>query len=236
LALKLGGASVGWNLGKKSLCFSNLESHEPCFSSLFHSGFTAGIWEYFIAVIGMGIGYLMLALCMAEMVSILTFDGGYYGYARVILGPLGGYLVGCCGLVESVFYFGAYPLKITQFLNIYYEISHEYDPLIWVLIYTAIVLLQIAIAKQFWNFISIFTLCTLVLVAIYLFGSMPYLNYQRWATHEVKFNHDPQIFFDVFRLSNLFYMGFDLLTLTSSQVKNVRKGISFFFVFCFIFF
>jgi amino acid transporter len=210
------------------MVISNLNSNFSFYFKFFLSpfllkGFAAGFWEYFIAVIVVGIGYLMLGLCMAEMVSILTFDGGYYGYARVIIGPLGGYLVGCCGLVESIFYFGAYPLKITQFLNIYFEVSHEYDPLIWILLYASIVAIQIAMGKHFWNCISIYAICGLILLVIYLFGSMPYLNYDKFATREDAFNEDPQIFMDVFRLCNLFYMGFDLLTLTSSQVKNVSS-------------
>eukprot|EP01040_Poterioochromonas_malhamensis_P007058 gene7058-7620_t len=71
LAMKLGGCTIAWNYG-----------------------FAAGFWEYFLAVIGLGTAYVLFGLCMAEMVSIMTFSGGYYGYARVILGPLGGYLVG----------------------------------------------------------------------------------------------------------------------------------------------
>lgn len=51
--MKLGGCCVAWNYG-----------------------LITGFWEYFIAVTLVGLGYLMLGLCMAEMVSIMTFDGG----------------------------------------------------------------------------------------------------------------------------------------------------------------
>ena len=164
----------------------------------------------------------MLGLCMAEMVSILTFDGGYYGYARVTIGPLGGYLVGCSGLIESIFYFGAYPLKIAQFIDICFDLDPKYNPIVWVLVYVALVAVHSCLGRQFWNAISLFTLCSFVLFAIFLFGSMPSLDFEKFAMRSAGFNRDPDVFFDVFRLSVLFFLGFDLLTLTSSEVKEVN--------------
>lgn len=187
-------------------------------------GLATGFWEYFIAVLVLGCGYLMLGLCMAEMVSIMTFDGGYYGYARVILGPLGGYLVGCSGLMESIFYFAAYPLKIAEMLEVCFEINTAYDPLLWLGIYVCLFVLMIMMTKYFWQIISLYTVCIICLVLVYLFGSMPVLDFQQYALMNTAsgFKQDPNLFLDIFRLSVVFFIGFDLLTLTSSEVKEVR--------------
>jgi amino acid transporter len=167
----------------------------------------------------------MLGLCMAEMVSILTFDGGYYGYARVTLGPLGGYLVGCSGLIESIFYFGASPLKIGQFVNICFGLNEKYNPLVWFIVYVLLMLIHACLGKYFWKSISFYAVCTVILFVIYLFGSMPHLDFEKYALQSEVFNKDPQVFFDVFRLCVVFFIGFDLLTLMSSEVKDVRIDI-----------
>jgi amino acid transporter len=174
-----------------------------------------------IGVIIVGIGYLMIGLCMAEMVSILTFDGGYYGYARVTLGPLGGYLVGCSGLIESIFYFGAYILKIGQFVKICFNVDDKYYPLVWSLTYVLLITIHACLGKHFWKSISFYAICTIILLIIYLFGSMPHLDFEKFATESPAFNKDPQVFFDVFQLCVVFFLGFDLLTLASSEVIDV---------------
>jgi amino acid transporter len=170
-----------------------------------------------------GVGYLMIGLCMAEMVSILTFDGGYYGYARVTLGPLGGYLVGCSGLIESIFYFGAYPLKIGQFAHVVFDFDDKYYPLVWFIIYVILVLIHACVGKYFWKSISFFAICCILLFIIYLFGSMPQLNLEKYAYRTPAFNKDPEVFFDSFQLCVVFFLGFDMLTLTSSEVKDVSE-------------
>jgi amino acid transporter len=168
-----------------------------------------------------GVGYLMIGLCMAEMVSILTFDGGYYGYARVTLGPLGGYLVGCSGLIESIFYFGAYPLKIGQFARVVFDFDDKYYPLVWFIIYVFLVLVHACLGKHFWKSISFYAICCILLFIIYLFGSMPHLDLEKYAYRTPAFNKDPEVFFDSFQLCVVFFLGFDMLTLTSSEVKDV---------------
>jgi ethanolamine permease len=81
LAIKLGGCVASW-----------------------HNGFAIGFWSYFVCFVIVALGYLVLTLCVAEMISVISFPGGYYGYVRCSMGPLLGFLVGCSGLVESIFF------------------------------------------------------------------------------------------------------------------------------------
>mmetsp|Transcript_28876 Transcript_28876/g.48477 ORF Transcript_28876/g.48477 Transcript_28876/m.48477 type:complete len:120 (+) Transcript_28876:48-407(+) len=55
-------------------------------------GLKSGFWEYLIANTMIGLAYVGLVLCQAEMTSMLPFSGGTYGFARVTLGPFVGYL------------------------------------------------------------------------------------------------------------------------------------------------
>lgn len=201
LAMKLGGCTIAWNYG-----------------------FAAGFWEYFIAMVVLGIAYIMFGLCMAEMVSIMTFSGGYYGYARVILGPLGGYLVGCSGLMESIFYFGMNILKISELIWICFDINPANAPIIWFCTYIILFFTVIICSFNFWQITSFYTICILCLIMIYLFGSMPNLNFEHYAVMDNSsgFQDDVGVFLEQFRLSILFFIGFDLLTLTASEVNDVR--------------
>ncbi len=200
LAMKLGGCTIAWNYG-----------------------FAAGFWEYFLAVVGLGTAYVLFGLCMAEMVSIMTFSGGYYGYARVILGPLGGYLVGCSGLLESIFYFGMNILKISEFVWICFDLNPALAPFIWFITYIILLFSVIVCSFNFWEITSFYTISMLIILMIYLFGSMPHLNFAKYALldHSGGFRHDPGVFLEQFRLCILFFIGFDLLTLTASEVSDV---------------
>ena len=205
IALKLGGCVLTWNWG-----------------------LAPGFWEYLIAVVSIGIGFIMLGLCMAEIVSIMTFDGGYYGYARVILGPLGGYLVGCSGLIESVFAFSGYILKISKLFEIYFNISVQYERYMWILCYVGIVSINMLFqGKIFWNLIAFIAVGEIIIMLIYLFSSMPYLDFEKNALQVPAdgsgFSPDPILYFNDFRLGLVFFNSFDLLTLTSSEVKDVSS-------------
>lgn len=82
------------------------------------------------AVVGIGTAYTMLALCMAEMVSIMSFSGGYYGYARCAIGPAFGFLVGCSGAIESIFYIAMYLVRIARFCSLYFNAEYNEQPLV----------------------------------------------------------------------------------------------------------
>eukprot|EP00981_Chlorochromonas_danica_P004091 scaffold795_cov164-Ochromonas_danica.AAC.1 len=66
-----------------------------------NKGLVMGLWECFISLAIVAIGYFCLTFCLAEMTSILPFSGGSFGYVRCSLGPRVGYDVGFC---ESMAY------------------------------------------------------------------------------------------------------------------------------------
>jgi amino acid transporter len=214
IALKLGGAILTWNWG-----------------------LGVGFWEFFIGFLVISSGFITLGLCMAEMVSIMTFNGGYYGYARVILGPLGGYLIGCSGLIESIFAFSGYILKISKLFQLYFDISDDYEKYLWIACYSGIGLFHIIFTgKVFWKTITLIAIGEIILIAIYLFSSMPYLDFNRYGLVVPK-DHtgftetsDFTIYFNQFRLGLVFFNSFDLLTLTSGEVKNVSDDMLLLFL------
>lgn len=201
LGMKIGGCTIAWNYG-----------------------LIVGFGEYFLTVFVLGIGYLFLGLCVAEMFSIIPFSGGYYGYVRCVLGPFLGYMVGCCGICESTFQMAVSILKIGQFVTAAFDISQNFEPLWWLLIFITVLACHVFAAKWFWNWISVVASIGILLVFIYLFGTMPHLNFHHNAG-EVFAQHDDNNFFSVFRLAVLFFLGFDLLTVTSNDIIRPKVVI-----------
>jgi ethanolamine permease len=202
IAMKLGGATIAWNYGLK-----------------------VGFWEYSMAVVVIGAGYVFLGLCMSEMVSIMSFSGGYYGYARCAMGPFFGYIVGCCGVMESSFSFCTSVLKVGQFVTIVFELSDQYEPLWWYLTFLVVILCHVIGAKWFWQWIGVLSVSCLLLVFMFLLGSMPELDFEKYAGHNSQFRSDPKMFFTVYRLAVLFFVGFDMLTMTSGEMTEPKTAI-----------
>jgi amino acid transporter len=197
LTMKLGGCAIKWSYG--------LQLGFPIFS-LF-------IFIY-------GFGYLMRGLCMAEMISVMAFDGGYYGYARVLMGPFGGYMVGCFGLAESIFYFSMFPLRIIQFFEMVFDIDHNYRLYLVGVLYIFFFLSFIGIQYRFWDFILINSIIVILLFIIFLFGSIPAMDFDRYALLQED-NSTKHVQVQASPLSVLFFMGFDLISLAGGEVRNV---------------
>jgi ethanolamine permease len=208
ICLKLGGCSVTWTWG-----------------------LAAGFWECFMGIVTVGIGYIMLGLCVAEMVSVMTFDGGYYGYARVIMGPLGGYLIGCSGLLEITFAFSGALLKVGKMFQIYYDISDDYQKYIWIILYAVTFLFHsICRGKLFWNVITVIAVLEILLMLFYLFSSMPHLNFDKYALEYPKDHsgwdgHNLDLLFGDFQLGSVFFLTSDYLTLASSETKDANWSV-----------
>lgn len=171
---------------------------------------------------------------MSEMVSIMSFSGGYYGYARCAIGPLGGFLVGCSGAWESMVYVSIYVLRlgmIAEYAFDKWNLKFGDQPYMWMVIYAALILIHIGIAKYFWNTMAFLGISCLLLITILLFGSMEDGDFNKYALHGTngfQQTNDYWTFLSVFRMAIVFYLGFDMITLTASEVEDV----SIIFYFC----
>lgn len=200
--MKLGGCTIAWNYGLK-----------------------IGFWQYFLMLGLMGFAYICQGLCLAELMSIIPFPGGYYGYSRCALGPLFGYLVGCCGILESIFQLCVSVLKLSQFITTAFHIDDHYEPIWWALTFLATIGIHVLASKGVWYWmITIITSC-LCLVLIYLLGSIPHLDTSYYAlTHaSVVMDTDPLNVLNSFRLTMLFFIGYDMITLTTSEIIQPRQ-------------
>lgn len=166
---------------------------------------------------------MMLALCMAEMVSIMAFSGGYYGYARCAMGPLGGFLVGCSGAMESIFYLAIYVLKMAQAATLVFDLQPRDEPIVWIVIYILLIVFHVLVGKYYWTVSFIIGSISLCLLIIYLLGSIENMNFDHYVQHESFKNDDGFLdYILLIRMSFLFFLGFDMVTVASVEVKDVN--------------
>lgn len=160
--------------------------------------------------------------------------GGYYGYVRCGIGPLSGFLVGCSGLIEAIFFLAVSVLKLSQAFAIIFAVSDDYLPLFWFITYFFLLLIHIRGGRVFWLFMETCTVISVMLLLIYLFGSMPNLNIARWAYGETGYHADTlgglkdldmTRFFQVFRLPAWMFIGVDLLSLACDEVEEAKAVV-----------
>ena len=218
----------------------------------------AGFGTYAIAQILMGLAYICLVFCIAEINATIPFSGGAFGLARVCLGFYPGFIIGCLELMEYIVYTSAAVCFLGQQLGPYLGSDPYCQWPIWFLYYiitTCIVLYKDI--KHFWNFVVLLTVIGLGLVIIYVFGSLSAVNFNQWAAYvpyddfvnattsvDTMTVHNDQstslettwflggmaAFLQVLPLTTWAYGGIESLSLTVAYVKEPKKNLPFAFI------
>lgn len=218
----------------------------------------SGFGTYAIAQILMGLAYICLVFCIAEINATIPFSGGAFGLARVCLGFYPGFIIGCLELIEYIAYTSAVVVFLGQQLGPYLGVNVYFQWPIWLLFYfiTTLIVLQKDI-KYFWNFVVLLATIGLGLVMIYVFGSLSDVNFEKWAAY-VPYDdfvnattgidtitlHDNQsnslettwfiggmtAFLRVLPLTTWAYGGIESLSLTVAYVKEPKKNLPIAFI------
>lgn len=166
--------------------------------------------------------------------SLFWYVGGYFGYVRCGIGPLSGFLVGCSSLIEAIFILAVSVLKISQACLIVFDLTDDYMPIFWFISYFFLLLIHIRGGRLFWLFMEGCTVISLLLLLIYLFGSIPNLNMGLWAYGTIGYSSenlgglkdlDMTIFFKVFRLPCWMFLGVDMLSLSCNEVEEAKAVV-----------
>lgn len=185
--------------------------------------YTAGFWITFLCAFVTGIGYLCLCLCMAEMTSALPFSGGIYGFVRAFSSPYFGFLIACFELVMNIFYISAtvYPLAVIPYTLGYSGMEMQ---LVYCFItYVFMLLVCMSGGKIFWTFSHGLGLYSLLIILIYIFGSINYANYPKWASENHSFTGNDAIKY--LQSSSWLYIGIQYAPLASKLSKDPRKDV-----------
>lgn len=207
LTIVLGGQLIYWNQG-------------------FHEGF----WSFFGTTVMVGSGYLCLTFCLAEMTSVLPFAGGSYGYVRCTMGPIAGYVCGCCEGMEYVLYVATSLAEFGSIMTIVLSSSKTYEPLFWFGFYVIALSIHIRGGKLFWIASDIAAMVTFVLIVLYLLGSSTVANFSEHATDHDTYSASQ--FFLYFPLPSWFFVGVEALTLACENIAQPTRNVPRAMVFC----
>lgn len=158
VAVVIGGQYYGWN-----------------------AALTQGFGTWCIAQVLMGMAYIVLILCIAEITSAIAFSGGCFGLARAVIGFYPGFIVGCLEFLEYTVYTSASVLYIGNSLCNLMNADLNYQPLIWFIFYAISLSICIKGGRYLWNFVILLGVVSLGILLIYCFGSLKYVSFEKYA-------------------------------------------------------
>lgn len=130
-----------------------------------------GFHLFFVVVVVYTAAFFALTYSFAEMVSIVPFSGGCYGYSRATLGPTMGYLA---GMIETGKYILYATLSTNRLNGIFYDV-YGYDEAHQILVWLAIlVIFNIAHyldMRLIWWSVGLLGLAIFVIQLIFIFGA-----------------------------------------------------------------
>ena len=194
-----------------------------------NAGLVAGFGSYFIATILIGSAYLCLCLCTSELTSALPFAGGAYGLARCTLGFYAGFLVGCCETGEYICYVASSAISLAQLFTSVFTSAIGYEPLIWLGFYTSALLIHICGGRFFWYFNIVAALISFLLVLVFAFGSLPYVDFRINAVNQdgLYFVGGISEFMRVLPIAAWFFVGVEALSMSCDDIDAPRRMIPF---------
>lgn len=117
-----------------------------------------------------------------------------------------------------------------------FDLTSAYEPLFWVLFYLSSIAINIAGGSIFWNFNYIIGLVSLLLILVYILGSIPEGNFDSYAGNAIATrNHtfDIEGTMEYLPFAAWFFIGIESLPLCGrdcNDVSHLSLSLSFLFV------
>jgi ethanolamine permease len=140
-----------------------------------------GFGGFLIAAIIIGIMYLCLCYCLAEMSPALPHTGAAYSFARSAMGPWGGYLTGVAENIEYVITPAVIVFFIGSYMSGIFPSTAEYQWVWWIVGYAVFLTLNLLGVEVSFKVSVIVTLLALAVLAIYWISAIPHFDFNRWA-------------------------------------------------------
>lgn len=145
-------------------------------------GFATGGWGgMLVAGAIIGVMYIGLVFCIAEMSPALPHTGAAYSFGRTAMGPWGGFITGLCENVEYVVTPAVIVTFITAYVNSIFGFDPAYSPIIWIVTYLIFLGLNIFGVALSFRVTLIVTLLSLAVLIIFWISAIPNMDFSRWA-------------------------------------------------------
>ena len=193
-----------------------------------------------------GFAYICLCLCNAELTSSFLFAGGAYGINRITCGLYPGFLIGCCEGAQYITYVAISTYLLSKMLRDIWHTEEYMVPIFCLLFYISACSILIFGERYFWRFSALFGVSSLLILLIYCFGSLAYVNIARYAPHFGATGSDfednkPQWFIGgmtgfmkCFPFSSWFFVGVESMNLSGSIVAQPKTAVPIASIWCIV--
>lgn len=188
-------------------------------------GLVNGYWSFFFATVFTTSVFVNLHLCVAEMVSILPFSGGMYGFTRVTVGPYAGFLVGCLESIANIVYSLIAMIPIGTCITYIFRSNPIYEPLYWFLAYMAVLGLECLGRQFYFKFIRTYAFVIIMLVIYYMILATENSNAEDYipSLENHVFPHGIKDFLTILPTAGWFFLSLEIMPLVSDEVHRVRS-------------
>ncbi|KAG6611520.1 putative transporter [Phytophthora cinnamomi] len=191
-----------------------------------NGGVQAGAFSFIIAYFLIGVGYLLLTCCIAEINGALPFAGGAYGLARCTLGFYPAFMIGCCDITEYIVYVSASVISFAELIVGAAPSLAPYHPLTWAIFYVAALAITIKGDRVFWIVSGLLGVLSIFFLVLFCFGSLPYVNFSKYAAiPDYEFIGGFRGFMLALPHAAWFFVGIEALSLACDQIDAPKKVI-----------
>lgn len=141
------------------------------YTTMDYAGATEGLKKLFLGHALVGLMYVLLAVCFAELTSVVPFVGGSFGFCRAALGPFWGFMVGASEVLENIMKVVVCVFLISLASTSVFE-TKESLQLLWIfLCYLSLLAIHLRGGPVFWAAVIILGLISIGTVLMFCIGN-----------------------------------------------------------------
>ncbi len=152
-----------------------------------------------------------------------------YGFVRLAIGSTAGYLVGCSEVAQNILGVATTVLPLGWIVTGLTRLPTYYEPIYWCIFYGISLFVCIQGGNLFWQFNRSLAIITLLLIAIYVLGTVQYIDYYKYATNDHPVNKNGDYAFDgmallqIFPSATWYFQGVEFIPLAGATVSDVSS-------------
>ncbi|GMH32489.1 hypothetical protein BSKO_00323 [Bryopsis sp. KO-2023] len=188
-------------------------------------GLQYGFWNMLIAVMATTFLYFGLTLCIIELACLSRQTGGAYVFARMAMGPWGGYLAGLAENMEYALAGATVAVGLGAMAReVYPDVS---EPLCWAVLFLLFGGFGLLGVELSFGVLLAFLAVALTTLAVFFGSAISHLDFEQWALN--KSGDDAAIgvygVLAAMPYAMWFYLGLESVPLATEEVVDPGKDI-----------
>ncbi len=208
------------------LCFGVCLTSANLTYGAWHAALQLGFWPFFYVTLIFSTVFISIHLCIAEMVSILPFSGGMYGFARVTLGPYFGFIAGSFESTANIIYAMYGMAQLGAYFTYMMRGDKKYEPIYWLGFYVIIIMNEFLGRKYYFRLMRVVAVLIMLIFLFYIGESIPHEHPKEYLTDDGTndpFRYGAELTVVSLQYVAFLYFGIEIIPLVSDEVKEPRK-------------